>query len=64
MSVCHGGLDRNAARSTLGFGSKPTNLSVGLSPTPIARVSVSSQCHPGRSDFPSTDARLMGLSIS
>jgi hypothetical protein len=45
-------LDRNAARATLGFGGKSTDFSMGLSPTPIAHVSASLRCHPGRSDFP------------
>ena len=46
-------LDRNATRATLGFGGQSTDFSMGLSPTPIAHVSASPQCHPGRSDFPS-----------
>jgi len=46
-------LDRNVTRATLGFGGKSTGFSMGLNPTPIAHVSASPQCHPGRLDFPS-----------
>ncbi len=48
-----GSRDRNTARFILGFGGYSIDFPMGLSPTPMTRVSARLPCHPGRSGFPS-----------
>jgi hypothetical protein len=55
---------RNAARAALGFGGSSTGFPVGLSPTPLAHVSASPLCDPGRWDFPSPVLTLACSSVA